>query len=328
MTRPRPAARVAVAACLALLSACADAPEQERVAYELGRMAFVPSGRCVLAEGAVRTGGNDLRDVLQVSEPLLVDRFEATRADWLHHMGSAPKPHGLADPLATTPEDERDDGRWAWPAYCDLDQARAFAAARGMRLLTAGEWMFVAAGSGLQRYPWGTARRQSVANTLELGLLRPQAVGTFESGRSTSGCYDLLGNVMEWVEGSLPPSSGVDWIDARTPSAMGGSYLLRLSELWTASATGTAGRYGFACQPLSAGSRSVDLGVRCAVEAEPFLRAALPRLDADLETGQWLERLGESWGRVALPLLEGLAAQDGAEARAWALDRLIAGARR
>lgn len=299
---------------------------------ELARLAFVPSGRCALEDGLLPTDGVELRETLGVDAPLLVDRFEATRADWRHHLGAAPDPGDLTDPLAATPKASREGDRWAWPAYCDLDEARAFAAARGMRLMTAGEWMYVAAGSGMQRFPWGKSRRQSVANTLELGLLRPVAVGSFESGRSASGCYDLLGNVMEWVEGSLPPSSGVEWIDPAAPSAMGGSYLLRMGELWTATPLGASGRSGFVCLPLSPHSRSVDLGVRCAAEAAPYLETMLPQLVRDTSTGERLVAIGEGWGRASLPLLEGLLesggdAGDDATAR-WALEHLIEGARR
>lgn len=295
---------------------------------ELARLAFVPSGRCSLEDGLVPAGGLDLRAALGVDAPLLVDRFEATRADWNHHLGAPPAPRGLADPFATTPRATRDGDRWAWPAFCDLEEARAFAAARGMRLLTAGEWMYLAAGTGMQRFPWGKSRRQSVANTLELGLRRPVAVGTFESGRSASGCYDLVGNVMEWVEGSLPPSSGVEWVDPSAPSAMGGSYLLRMDELWTATPQGASGRSGFACVPLSPASRSVDLGVRCAAEAEPYLRANLPRLVRDAATGERLVAIGEGWGRASLPLLEGLVESTDDGTARWALEHLLEGARR
>jgi hypothetical protein len=236
----------------------------------------------------------------------------------------------LNDPLARTSDapPSHGDSRWSWPAFCDLNEARELADVRGMRLLTAGEWMYVAAGSGLQSFPWGKTRRLSVANTLELGLRRPVAVGTFESGRSASGCYDLIGNAMEWVEGSLPPITGEEWFDDGAPSAMGGSFLLTLDELWTATTSAPAGPIDFNCLPLPARSRSVDLGVRCAVEAEPFLLAQLPKVAATEESRRRLLALGETWGRPALPLLERMLSDGPSEGARFGIEALIEGARR
>ncbi|QDU85384.1 Formylglycine-generating sulfatase enzyme [Planctomycetes bacterium Pla163] len=309
---------------------CSAGAAEDRVLFELERMAFVPPGRCDLAGRPVEVRGLDLRQALHVVDPLLVDRFEVTRADWEHHMGAAPDPSGLDDPLARTSDTppSHGDARWSWPAFCDLDEARQLARARGMRLLTAGEWMYVAAGSGLQSFPWGKTRRLSVANTLELGLWRPVAVGTFESGRSASGCYDLIGNAMEWVEGSLPPISGEEWFDPAVPSAMGGSFLLTLDELWTATTSAPAGPIDFNCLPLPAGSRSVDLGVRCAAEAEPFLLAQLPQIVANADTRNRLVALGETWGRPALPLLERMLSDGPPAGARFGIEALIEGARR
>ncbi|MEZ5978009.1 MAG: SUMF1/EgtB/PvdO family nonheme iron enzyme [Planctomycetota bacterium] len=339
-------------AALLLLGACGGGGGGERLLFELERMAFVSPGRCdwsgptVIEPTRVRAWSDALVrqlverapglafleevfppfertpvcDDLVVRAPLLVDRFEASRDDWRHYTGAAPAADGLDDPFAATSED-----RWAWPAFCDLDEARAYAEARSMRLLSAAEWMYVAAGTSFHRYPWGRDRSRSVANTLDLGLARPVGVGTFERGRTGSGCYDLVGNAMEWVEGSLPPYSSLDWSGPQGPSAMGGSYLHTLKPLHAARSSGPPSNAVFDCVPLPPHSRSVDLGVRCAIEAEAFLRERLPALSRASSTRERLVRVGALWGRAAQPLLERLLAERPGD---FALSALVEGARR
>src|SRR6185295_18284062 len=84
--------------------------------------------------------------------------------------------------------------------FMTLPEARAFADSRGMRLLTAREWIRIACGTRALPYPWGGTEASSVANTLNLGVGRPLPVGTFEQGRTPLSTYDMAGNVWEWVE--------------------------------------------------------------------------------------------------------------------------------
>lgn len=311
----------AALAALTSLCACSGAERGERVLFELERMVFVAPGRCDVAGHPREVRGVDLVEVLRVEEALLVDRFEATRADWRHHFGAYPDPEDLDDPLATT---DGDPSRAAWPAFCDFDGALDFAARREMRLLGAGEWVYVAAGPSFQRYPWGGVSRRSVANTLELGLVRPLPVGTFESGLSSSGCYDLYGNAMEWVVGALPPSAAVEWTGVTGASAMGGSYLHALQPIFTPTEGAPYGASGFHGLPMPSRTRAVDVGVRCAVEAERFLAGRAAAIERSSDARRRLVEVGRRWGRAAVPLLERLVQR---EPEAFVPQALLEGAR-
>ncbi|HKE00082.1 MAG TPA: SUMF1/EgtB/PvdO family nonheme iron enzyme [Planctomycetota bacterium] len=81
--------------------------------------------------------------------------------------------------------------------FVSLVDAQAYARHRRMRLPTPREFE-AAAGTG-EEYPFGSFWRPLHANTLELGLDHTTPVGTFESGRSVLGVYDLCGNVAEWT---------------------------------------------------------------------------------------------------------------------------------
>lgn len=299
---------------LAPASACREAGgEGERSLERLERLAFVPSGECVLPRA--RRAGADCSN----ARPLLVDRFEVTRGEWIDWIARHP------EALATRPD--AFEARWeagseSWPAsWMTRDEARRFAHAEGVRLPSAREWMRVAAGTRAQRLPWGAPAR-SVSNSLELGLGRPAPVGTFENGRTTLGVYDLVGNVAEWVEGTLLEpderlGDGSAW-------AMGGSYLNWIRDLFTPDASEPSGsRYN--AERLDPAHRGEGLGFRVCAFADDFLREHLALWTDDPTTRQRLRDVGRGWGPAALPVLEALAAELGA---APAISALLEGARR
>ena len=269
---------------------------------ELERLAFVPSGSGSVYEGRVLTG----HDSGSSPDGLLVDRLEVTRALWLETLGEVPAGARW----------DVDGAAASMPAVgMDRDEAVALAAARGMRLPTSTEWLWLAAGSRGQPYPYGNQPMQSAANTLEVGLGRAVAVGTFASGRTPgTRIADLAGNVWEWCADAppevvapagvirFPLVGGGEWLDA---CAMGGSWLEPITPLH--------GEAGLLARGLDARHRAVDLGLRCVADAAAYLRERA----ASWSVPALRERLllvGESWGRPALPMLSKLAAEPGAPA--------------
>jgi len=303
---PRPAlatlllAALPVGPLLVVGTGCREEPDGagSPALRELERLAFLPPGELRLSV-PVGDGSAELR-VFRVERPLLVDRFEATRGEWLRY---------LDEPgVGTDPVLQRHVGGWAagterWPAsFMTQPEASAFAAARGMRLLEPGEWLWCAMGPNRWSYPWGTTPQDSVANTLELDLGRPTPVGTFESGRTPSGCYDMLGNVAEWL-GSAAPSIDLGPGDERV-SAIGGSFRTWRSPIYKAKSILAA--------TLHPASRLDHVGLRCCVEAEAYLWERAPAWGEDQDTLRRLVALGRRWGRPSATLLQDLAARPGA----------------
>lgn len=294
-----------VVACTPLLSGCArDEAQDDRALRELERLCFVPVGRLRLE------GFPPPLDDSTLARPLLVDLHEFTYGQWRELAGVEPAlaPESTA---ALVVRDGYERGADAMPAALTQRQATALAAARGMRVPTAAEWIYIACGTSGLRYPWGPRDQASVANTLELGLLRPAAVGTFEVGRGPFGNYDLVGNLWEWVDG---PVRGVEPEGVEYPapdlarglcSAMGGSYRVHRQELYTpAKRDEPAALFALL---LDRDAAVEDVGFRAVVDAEEFLRAHAASWLHAPDAEARIRAMGRRFGAPAEPLLRELA---------------------
>jgi hypothetical protein len=310
-----------------VLASCggAEVPARsEQAVSELESLAFVAPAECVFPPLA----GPPLACV--TTHALLVDRYEVTRGQWrAWRARTADAVPAVESEISATWRTETDD----WPAtFMTLFEARDFAAARGMRLLTSQEWIRVACGPGRHPWPWGPGSASAVANCLDLELYRPVAVGTFEQGRSPDFVYDLVGNVWEWVDAPMP------WPALETPVglewAMGGSYLSKRDRLYDrASDSDGVQRWSFSHQELDPRTRSCDVGLRCAAEARAYLRLHAADWGAGEEVRRRLIAVGAAWGRQAVPLLEELTdgrarSSAGGAVFSPGLGWLLAGARR
>ncbi len=82
--------------------------------------------------------------------------------------------------------------------------ANAYAKWVGKRLPTKEEWIKAAVGDKYKRYPWGNKWQKNYCNWGEYGKYdkykETSPVNSFEKGKSEYGCYNLVGNVAEWVQ--------------------------------------------------------------------------------------------------------------------------------
>lgn len=101
-----------------------------------------------------------------------------------------------------------------------LDEARRYAAWRGLRLPTSIEWEAAARGPQGLRFPWGAAFDSARCHGPTNEHPDTLPVDAMPEGASANGCLQMLGNVWEWTVNDPrqpPPPSGSSW-------AFGGSY--------------------------------------------------------------------------------------------------------
>ena len=282
-------------AAFTALAACARADEPaSRELCELERLCFVPPATCTLLPNSD----------LSLTRAIVFDRFEFTRADLEHYWAGrtrrAQSEVWREDAAHDAPE------RADWPAFVDFFEAQELAGLRHMRLPTPVEWLHVAVGRRDYQKPWGGPGREYFANTIvfqdgqDFSLKAPCNVGTFENGRSRPfGCYDLLGNVWEWVDGVVLGSLGEgdvpDDFAGTKASVLGGAY----DTPWrpTFELDRRLNRQRFHAQTLDKHTLAPCYGVRMCADADAYLAWAAARWGSDEAARARVRAVGQRWAR-------------------------------
>lgn len=321
-------------ALLPFFVACTHEAERgSRALHELERLAFVPPAVCTLWPSSD----------LSLAKPLVFDRFEFTRADLRHHW---PERRSRADTTRWQTDLARDaPERSDWPAILDFYEAQELAALRGMRLPTPTEWLHVAVGRRDYQQPWGRSGREFFANTVVLqdgedySLKSPCSVGTFENGKSQPfGCYDLLGNAWEWVDGIVlgcvpsddPGADELDDLGGSMTCVMGGAYDSRWRPTYELDRALNQQR--FHARRENKRTLGPSFGARMCADAEPYLWSQAPHWGSSSAARERVRAVGRRWAqedalaRAALrSLLAELRARPGVPlALAWLEEGVLA----
>lgn len=205
-----------------------------------------------------RAFSNELPDAIREIGSYYLDRYEVRREDFDRCVS-----RGHCDPpdLELPAHLARPD----LPAtLVRASEAEAYCRSRGARLPTELELERAARGTVGRNYPWGNLWNGKLANHGRLGLdpsddsdgfaeLAP--VGSFASGRTPDGFFDLAGNAAEWTSETYSEQYGTapDPAAPARRSVRGGHYL-----------DGAAWLRGAARTAYDAADRRPYIGFRCA----------------------------------------------------------------
>jgi hypothetical protein len=333
-------ARVVALVVFGLLAACTgNDREGTRALHELERMTFVPD-----SGGRLQGFVEPLADC-SLDRAIVIDLFEFSRRDGLHYdfarrdlvrrdLGGSEVEPGSGEEVDAQAYEWITDAakggpeRLDWPLYLDHFEAEELARRRGMRLPTPREWIHVATGGRSYGYPYHASTRQrGVANTAELELGTPSPVGVFERGRSRPfGCYDMVGNVWEWVDGVVPgytdvffdsPASIREGGGPEFASIMGGSYLDRTRRTFGHREGAGGPELRFNAMRQSRGYLSPRVGARMCADAETYLQEKASEWGSGSRDEARIHAVGRRWavtsGREVVTLfLDELAERPGA----------------
>ena len=168
-------------------------------------MVLIPEGPFQMGSPAGNGDSDEMPQHAVYLPAFYIDLKEVTQAQFAHFSQATqfPKPvvPVFQEELSLITKPELPVVGLSW------DSARGYCQWAGKRLPTEAEWEKAAGGEPGHRWPWGNDFFENRANLRgeEDGYKYFSPPGTFESGRSAYGLYDMAGNAAEWV---------ADWYDA------------------------------------------------------------------------------------------------------------------
>lgn len=230
-------------------------------------LVYVPAGSFLMGSPDTDTlaRGNEKPQHTETVAAFWIDQTEVTNAQY----GAC-----LAAKACTAPQsfdsitrsDYFHDPQYAnYPVvWVNWLQAQKYCTWAGRRLPSESEWEKAARGPDGPLYPWGNEAPDNTLLNFNSAAKDTTAVGSFPNGASPYGALDMVGNVVEWVDGFYYDSYFTIVANkiTPTPSFHGGVRILRSSS-WAdvpADIRAAARRYA-----LAQGNAFYDVGFRCAM---------------------------------------------------------------
>ena len=232
---------------------------------------YIQAGTFRMGGLDVRRAPNELPDHDVTLDAFWIDQLEVTNAMFTLCVsaGACDSPQNLRSQRRNEYFDNPEFKDYP-VVYVDWNMAKAYCEWRGADLPTEAQWEKAARASDEPTYPWGNeldCNKANYTNGSRVCVGGTTKVGSYESGKSPYGVYDMAGNVWEWVADwysesyystSISSSNpfGPDFGRARV--ARGGSWTRPQGEIRSANRINYAPTY-----------YNFDLGFRCAAAVLP-----------------------------------------------------------
>ncbi|MHC4778059.1 MAG: formylglycine-generating enzyme family protein [Planctomycetota bacterium] len=236
-----------------------DPSEQpEGAPADLGQMVLVPEGWFIMGSNSGKPFERPAHRVYL--DTYFMDIYEVTNFEYREFVRATD---------AKTPPHWRDgtyrNGRDLHPVTnVSWEEASAYAKWAGKRLPTEAEWEKACRGPDGRTYAYGDEFDVSCTNNSDARICDTVTVDSFQEALSYYGCYNMTGNVWEWVS---------DWFSTtyysegqRNPKGPpSGSLRVSKGGSWTTDAVSCSATFRCRSDP---GSRWGYTGFRCARDAE------------------------------------------------------------
>jgi formylglycine-generating enzyme required for sulfatase activity len=187
-------------------------------------MRLIPAGEFMMGSDSDDDHLNSLHTLHL--DAYYIDKYEVTNARYAECVNA-----GVCDPPHETKSEFHPEyfGNSQFDdhpvVYVDWNMARTYCSWREARLPTEAEWEKAARGTDGRTYPWGEAISCDKAN-YDSCVGETTKVGSYESGQSPYGLYDMAGNVFEWVS-SINKIYPYDATDGREDLTLGSNRVIR-----------------------------------------------------------------------------------------------------
>jgi formylglycine-generating enzyme required for sulfatase activity len=216
-------------------------------------LVYVPAGKFIMGSG---DGGSDEKPIHTVDlDAFWIDKTEVTNAMYAKCVdaGKCDSPSIAAFMNNSSYADHP-------VVYIDWSKANAYCFWANRRLPTEAEWEKAARGTNAGIYPWGEDDISCTRANYSFGCVGgTREVGSYQSGKSAYGIYDMAGNVWEWVSSLYQPYP-YDADDGRENLSSSASRVLRGGSWYVSDAFArSASRFA-----SDGGRTSNFVGFRCA----------------------------------------------------------------
>jgi serine/threonine-protein kinase len=196
-----------------------------------------------------------------------MDKYEVTNSEYKEFVDATGRSVPYVSAFWAEPFNWRDGtyppGKGDYPVVLvSWHDAAAYAKWAGKRLPTEAEWEKTARGDDGRTWPWGKVWDPNKCNVKESFLNSTQPVYLFAEGKSPLGCFNMAGNVTEWVADWYSETYYRRAPDENPPGPSTGKAKVARGGAWDSNINlyaRTGYRYYFPPD-----TKSASIGIRCA----------------------------------------------------------------